>query len=96
MIHLTYSNLLVTHPAKFGIIKDVVIYEKHQVQNLTSDSCIEQVLEGLNAYCDYQFYDKPIVELVDSNSVYLTNFQVKFFHGNSTSLLNVTFLINSK
>lgn len=98
-IHLETKELLTTHDEQYSIkekctkIREISICNENQLQKLSPEHCISQLLKGKNASCDHQFYRKPIIELLTDNTVYVTNFNGNVKHDNETKTLNGTFLI---
>lgn len=100
MIYINYSSLFLSHKEKYGVsercseIQGITICNKNQLRELRSTECLYQILQGTNAICDYQFHNSPVVELINENTLYLTNFVGKLNYDNTTRVLNGTFLIN--
>lgn len=99
-IYLSFMNLLISQTEKYGIqekclvVNDMTICKKNQLQKLEDSHCIAQVLNGEEALCDYQFQNKPIVELITDGTIFLSNFNGNLSYGNNSQNLNGTFIIN--
>lgn len=98
-IHLDTDELFLAHDGIYGIketcskMRDTVICNENQLQKFSSDHCINQLIRGADARCDYQFYKKPIIEPLTDNSVFLINFNGTLRHSNETKMLCGTFLV---
>lgn len=99
-VYLNFTNLLVSQSRKYGIkgncmvIEGVVICKSDQVEMLDSNHCIVNILNGENATCEYQMEKRPIIELMSEGTIFLTNYIGNLKYGNSSQILNGTFIIN--
>lgn len=98
-IYFETNELLATQDEQYGItgncmrIRDMTICKENQLQKLSPDHCISQLLKGTNAGCDYQFYRKPVIEMIDDSTVFLTNFNGSLKHKNQTRILSGSYII---
>lgn len=98
-IHLEYNELLVNQNEIFGItrkckpFRDTTLCEKNCLKEINNDHCINQLIRGLNAGCDYQFNKNQVIETLNDNTIFLSNFNGTIFYNNTNKYLEGSFLI---
>lgn len=110
-IYLEHKELLINQHETYGIIgnchnfKEATICRNVQVQELLKDHCINQVLRGINAKCDYQSNEDEHIETLNENTIFLNNFNGTITQNNIKKhrtgnfliqLFNETIQINNK
>lgn len=98
-IHLEFNELLLNQDELFGItqrcnlFRDITICERSKLKELSNDHCINQIIKGLNARCDYQFNNNQIIEPLNDNTIFLSNFKGDIVYSNRSKHLTGNFLI---
>lgn len=110
-IYLEHQQLLANQNDIFGItsncrkFKETIICKINQLQEIPSNHCINQLMNGLEAGCDYQFNKNEIIEQLDENTIFLNNFNgslvynttIQHLEGNIlVQFVNETIQINGK
>ena len=55
-------------------IRNTSICEAKALKKLSEDSCVPRVLKGGNANCTFNYSNEEIVELINDNTPFLTNY----------------------
>lgn len=98
-IHLEFKQLLLNQNELYGItqecnvFRDITICETSKLKELNEDHCINQLIRGSNARCDYQINRNQIIETLNDNTIFLTNFNGIILCNNSSKYLEGSFLI---
>lgn len=98
-IHLEYQELLANQNKLFGIIakcrtfKETIICETNQLKEINNNHCINQLMKGQHAKCDYQINTGKIIESLNENTIFLNNFNGNLTHNNSIQHLEGNILI---
>lgn len=98
-IHLEYSEILINQHNIYGIIdkcqtrRETIICDLSQLQELKESHCINQLLKGLNAGCEFTFNEKESIEPITENTIFLNNFQGTVTCNNSTRHLKGNYLV---
>lgn len=99
-IHLSFSNLFISQHLQFGIIgkcieiDETILCKRSQLQKLTKDDCVLKLLNGEKVKCDFNYESRPIVELINESTLFLTNYVGNITYGRHFRNLNGSFLIN--
>lgn len=97
-VHLEYKDLLASEEiygitGKCDILNNVTICERSELRRLDEEYCIFQLLKGVDAQCDVQFNKEEVIERIDENTIFLTNFNGEISSGNITRQLTGSFVI---
>lgn len=98
-IHLEYSEILLNQHRIYAITsqcknrRETTICGLNQLQELNEDHCINQLMKGFNAGCEFSFNEKEIIEPVNQNTIFLNNFNGTLKHNDSVKHLYGNFLI---
>lgn len=98
-VNLQYRNLLVNEDETYGVANDcysinnATICEMSSIKKLPEDGCLARLLKGGDASCQYEPHEGEIVELVDDNTIFVTNFVGAIQGSNQSKTLNGTYLI---
>lgn len=98
-IHLEYNEILVNQHKIYGIIdkcknrREVTICGYNQIQELKEDHCINQLIKGSDAGCEFLFNEKEIIESVNENTIFLNNFNGTIAQNGSEKHLEGNLLI---
>lgn len=98
-IYLEYNELLVNQDEIFGIIRQCKLFrenilcEINSLEELKPDHCINQLIRGLDAQCNYQFNKNQIIDTLNDNTIFLSNFKGDIFYNNTDKHLEGSFLI---
>lgn len=98
-IHLEYSEILINQRKIYGMInkcqsrREVTICRLNQIQELKEDHCINQLMKGFNAGCEFLFNEKEVIEPINDNTIFLNNFNGTIMQNGSDKQLEGNFLI---
>lgn len=98
-VYLEYKELLLNQHELFGIIQkcnsfhETIICEMNCLEEIKNDHCISQLIKGTQANCDYQFNRNQIIEAINDNTIYLSNFKGDILNNNTNKHLEGNFLI---
>lgn len=82
-VYLQYQELLVSirnNSSIFGIkskcnnINKAVFCKANTLEKLEDNHCMNQLIRGVDAKCDFQFNQGEVIELINPNTIFLTNF----------------------
>ncbi|KAI8120096.1 hypothetical protein CVS40_8606 [Lucilia cuprina] len=79
-VNLRYHNLMVNEDETYGIIgycfriRNTTICETNKLRKLPEDGCDARLLKGGNADCHFITNMEEIVELLNDNTIFVTNF----------------------
>ncbi|XP_055857313.1 uncharacterized protein LOC129920126 [Episyrphus balteatus] len=99
-IHLSFSNLFISEHLQFGIIgkcleiEETILCKRSQLQKLNKDDCVLKLLNGEKVKCDFNYENRPIIELINESTLFLTNYVGNITYGRHFRNLNGSFLIN--
>lgn len=98
-IHLEYKEILSKLDEIYGIkescddIKNTTICRSNQIQKLPKTHCINQLIKGINKQCELQYSENEIIEEINENTIFLTNFDGQLESYNTSRNLKGSFLI---
>lgn len=98
-VNLQYQRLLVNKYETYGITSDCssinnsTICEMRSLKKLPEDGCLARLLKGGDARCHFEPSNDVVIELVEANTLFLTNFLGTVRSENQSTTLNGTFLI---
>lgn len=98
-IDLEFSKMLVNSLETFGItgeclsINNSTVCHEESLKKLSEDSCVARLLKGGHTTCTFRSNNEEVVELIDEDTIFLTNFEGQLTSGNYSSQLNGTYVI---
>lgn len=98
-INLEYNEILINQHKIYGMIekcksrREVTICGYNQIQELKEGHCINQLMKGSDAGCEFLFNEREIIESVNENTVFLNNFNGTIAQNGSEKHLEGNFLI---
>lgn len=98
-IELDYTRLLINHDKTYGLCGDCFnvgntsVCEEGVVKRLAEDSCLPRILKGGTARCNLKKTNKEVIELIEGNTIFITNFNGSLLNKNSSIPLEGTYLI---
>lgn len=101
-VNIQHQKLLVNEFKTYGLtsncysISNSTICEMSSIEKLPEDGCLARLIKGGDARCSYEPHEDEIVELIDDNTIFVTNFAGIIQSGNLARTLNGTYLIQMK
>lgn len=98
-VDLEFDKILVNQKETYGIVKacfsisNSTVCEDGALRKLPEGSCIPRLIKGGNASCRFVTDNQEVIELIDEDTLFLTNFQGNIMAANSSSFLNGTYVI---
>lgn len=98
-IDLRYSSVLLNHNNVYGIknscmvISNITICDTHQLKKLSNDDCLPKILRGINANCTFLSNKEVVVEQLEADIIFVSNFEGIIYSQESNRSLNGTYLI---
>lgn len=98
-VHLEHNEILINQHSIYGITdkcqirRETTICDLNQLQELKDNHCINQLLKGLNAECEFTFNEKELIEPVTDDTIFLSNFHGAVTYNNSDKHLEGNYLI---
>lgn len=98
-IYLEANEILLNQNHVFGIVqkckrfRDTTICESNCLKELNEDHCINQLIRGADARCELQFNKNQIIERLDGNTIFLTNFNGNISFNKTSKYLKGSFLV---
>lgn len=97
-VHLEYEELFIKDniyglQGKCDTMNNVTICNRSKLKKLDKEHCIFQLLKGKNAKCDFIFNKEEIIEAIDDNTIFLSNFNGEVTSGNNSRHLIGSFII---
>lgn len=98
-IDLQFDKVLINEAEIYGItgnclsINNSTVCKGSALTKLKEDDCLSRILRGGSAKCKYRFTREEIVEVLDENVIYLTNFKGSVESNGTTTFLDGTYLL---
>lgn len=98
-VELPHDKLMINQAETYGImgtctiINNASVCHQGELLKIPEDSCIPRIIKGGKADCHFKMRNEEIIELVDEGTIFATNFLGEIQTGNSTQLLNGTYVI---
>lgn len=98
-VYLEYDDILINQNKIYGItkkcheIREVIICEPNHLQEIKENHCISQLMKGLNAGCEFSFNENEIIEPLNENTIFLSNFDGILAYNKSDKHLKGSYLI---
>lgn len=98
-VKLQHQKLLVNEVETYGItddcysINNTTICEMSSMEKLSEEGCLARLLKGGDARCSYEPYGGEVIELIDENTIFISNFAGEIRGGNQSKAINGTYLI---
>ncbi|XP_036317442.1 uncharacterized protein LOC118732416, partial [Rhagoletis pomonella] len=75
------------------VISSSTVCKSESSSKLEEDSCIPRLLKGGDASCQFARRNGSIIELVNDNTIFLSNYQGMISSSNASSTINGTYSI---
>lgn len=98
-LDIKYSSVLLNHDDVYGIndscmtISNTTICTNQHLKKLNSDDCLSRILRGIDANCTFLSNKETIVEQLEDDTIFVTNFKGVIYSQQSNKSLEGTFLI---
>lgn len=98
-LDLRYNTVLLSHENIYGIkdscstINNTTICALNQLKKLNDDDCLSKILRNVNANCTFLSNKETIIEQVEDDLVFVTNFKGEVYTQKHNISLNGTYLI---
>lgn len=101
-VKLQHQKLLVNEDETYGVTNDcysisnTTICEMSSIEKLPEEGCLARLLKGGDARCSYEPFRGKVVELIDENTIFITNYSGEIRGRNQSRVVNGTYLIQFK
>lgn len=98
-VSIEFDRVLVNQKSTYGMLKNCLsisnstICKEEALEKIPEDHCMSRLLKGGHATCTYRTNTDEIMELIENDTIFLTNFNGELTSGNSTQMLEGTFII---
>ncbi|KAI8124552.1 hypothetical protein CVS40_4884 [Lucilia cuprina] len=98
-LDLKFNTVLLNHEKIYGIkdhcssLNNVTICSLEQLEKLQDEDCLWRILRGTNANCTFRSNEKTIIELIENDFIYVSNFRGNVSSEQNTVSINGTYLI---
>lgn len=98
-IDLKFNKMLVNHQETYGIIGDCLsisnttVCSETALEKVPEEDCVARLLKGGSAACTYRTNTNEITELINSDTIFLTNFKGEVKSNNFQRTLEGTFIL---
>lgn len=98
-IDLQFKKVLINEAETYGLrddclsINNSTVCRRSSVIKLAEDDCLNRILKGGSARCKYKFNQDEVVEILDEDVVYVTNFKGVIKANGESKFLNGTYLL---
>lgn len=98
-IELPYNEILISQNETFGVktpclnINELTVCRESSLQQLNEDTCISRLIKGGNANCQYRIAKAQIIEMITTDTVFLSNYEGEIKTLPHTMKVNGTYLV---
>lgn len=98
-VNIDFNKVLVNQDETYGIVKNCLsisnstVCREEALQKVPEDHCLSRLLKGGRAACTYRTNTNEVIELIQEDTIYLTNFNGELRSNNSIQTLSGTLIV---
>ena len=98
-IDLNFDKILINHKETYGIVSNcfsmnnMTVCRESSLKKIPEHDCVTRLLKGGPATCTYRSNSREVIELINGDTIFVTNFEGKIKSSNISRELKGTFII---